>query len=320
MTFTETLKKFAVDVAGADLCGIAPASRFDKDDPIFKIYPDVKSVIAIGFRILRGSIRGIEEGTTYYQYTTMAVECLEETVMPCAAIQVANFLEDNGYVGLSQRKHQHFTDKEDETNPEILHDFIRHGIKDEIQMDLDNAAIKCGLGEKGLHGRILCDEFGPLLRYQFILTDAELDGDEMYTPHLCDKCGKCVKACPGKAIAEDGKVNTWQCAAYYAGANGTKNPFMQPTAYANFDNRLEIIAGEAKVDKELCEKILDATVFYPPVGKGHAYRSSICGKACDTACYIHLEEKGVLTKKFKEKFRKRPEWKFDISDFDVIKK
>ena len=60
MTFTETLKKFAIDVAGADLCGIAPASRFDKDDPIFKIYPDVKSVIAIGFRILRGSIRGIE--------------------------------------------------------------------------------------------------------------------------------------------------------------------------------------------------------------------------------------------------------------------
>ncbi|MBR5308871.1 MAG: 4Fe-4S binding protein [Clostridia bacterium] len=320
MTFTETLRKFVLDVAGADLCGIAPASRFDKDDPIFKIYPEVKSVIAIGFRILRGAVRGIEEGTTYYQYTTMAIECLEETVMPCAAIQVANFLEDNGYVALPQRKHQHFTAETEETNPEILHDYIRYGETAEVQMNVDDAAVKCGLGEKGLHGRILCDEFGPLLRYQFILTNAELDANEMYTPHLCDKCGECVKACPGKAIAEDGKVNTWQCAAYYAGANGTKNPFMQPTAYADFDNRLDIIAGEAKVDKELCGKILDATVFYPPIGKGHAYRSSICGKACDTACYIHLEEKGVLTKKFKEKFRKRPEWKFDISDFDVIKK
>ncbi len=320
MTFTEKVIKFATETAGADLCGIAPASRFDKDDPIFKIYPEVKSVIGIGFRLLRGSVRGIEEGTTYYQYTTMAVECLEETVMPCAAIRVANFLEDNGYTALPQRKHQHMTEDENETNPEILHDFIRHGVKLEVQMNHDDAAVKCGLGEKGLHGRILCDEFGPLLRYQFILTDAELDGTEMYTPHLCDKCGKCVKACPGKAIADDGKVNTWQCAVYYAGANGTKNPFMQPTAYAEFDNRLDIIAGEAKVDKELCERILDATVFYPPVGKGHAYRSSICGKACDTACYVHLEEKGVLTKKFKEKFRKRPEWKFDISDFDVIKK
>ncbi|MBE6705628.1 MAG: hypothetical protein E7583_10215, partial [Ruminococcaceae bacterium] len=85
MTFTEKVIKFAKETAGADICGIAPASRFDKDDPIFKIYPDVKSVIGIGFRILRGSVRGIEEGTTYYQYTTMAVECLEETVMPCAA-------------------------------------------------------------------------------------------------------------------------------------------------------------------------------------------------------------------------------------------
>lgn len=317
MTFTEKVIKFAKEVAGADLCGIAPASRFEKNDPIFKIYPDVKSVIGIGFRILRGSVRGIEEGTTYYQYTTMAIECLEETVMPCAAIQVANFLEDHNYTALPQRKHQHMTESNETTNPEILHDFIRHGVDKEIQMNMDDAAVKCGLGERGLHGRILCDEFGPLLRYMFILTDAELEGTEMYLPHLCDRCGKCVNACPGKAISKDGNVNTWQCAVYYAGANGTKNPFMHPEAYSDFDERLDIIAGEAKVDRELAERILDATVFYPPIGKGHAYRSSICGKACDTACYVHLEEKGVLKKKFNTPFRKRPEWKFDISDFEV---
>ena len=58
----------------ADIVGFANADKFDKNDPIFKIYPNTKTVIALAFRILRGIYRGTEEGTTYYQYTTMAVE------------------------------------------------------------------------------------------------------------------------------------------------------------------------------------------------------------------------------------------------------
>ena len=46
------------------------------------------------------------------------------------------------------------------------------------------------------------------------------------------------------------------------------------------------------------------------------HQCSICGRACDVACYCHLEEKGVLTKKFRKPFRYRPEWKFPLSDFD----
>ena len=69
---------------GADIVGFAPASRFDKNDPIFKIMPETKTIIGLAFRVLRGIYRGIEEGSTYYQYTTMAVENMEETVMPMA--------------------------------------------------------------------------------------------------------------------------------------------------------------------------------------------------------------------------------------------
>ena len=64
---------------GADIVRFAPANRFEKDDPIFKIMPETKTVIGIAFRVLRGIYRGIEEGSTYYQYTTMAVENMEET-------------------------------------------------------------------------------------------------------------------------------------------------------------------------------------------------------------------------------------------------
>ena len=61
-------------ICDADLVGFAPASRFDSNDAIFKILPNVKTVIGLGFRVLRGIYRGVEEGTTYYQYTTMGVE------------------------------------------------------------------------------------------------------------------------------------------------------------------------------------------------------------------------------------------------------
>ncbi len=299
----------------ADIVGFAPASRFEKDDPIFKIYPNVKTVIGLGFRVLRGIYRGTEEGTTYYQYTTMAVENMEETIMPMASLRVCNLIEEKGFIALPQRRHEQIMAEEDSTNPEVAYDAVYRGKTAENQMNFVDAAVKCGLGEKGLSGALLNSDFGPFIRYCFILTDMEIEADDEIKPQLCDKCGKCIKACPGNAISEKGEVDPWQCAVYYNGANGLKNPFMPPEAFADFDNRLEIIAGEAKVTPETAKKILDNVFFYPPAQ--HAYQCSICGRACDTACYMHLEEKGLLNKKFNRPFRNREEWKFSIEDFKL---
>ena len=296
-----------------DIVGFAPASRFESDNPIFKIMPETKTVIGLGFRVLRGIYRGIEEGSTYYQYTTMAVENMEETIMPMAQLKVSMLIEKEGYIALPQRRHQQIMAEENSTNPEVAYDAIYREKTAEAQIDFLDTAIKCGLGEKGFHNTLLTDEFGPMVRYCFILTDAEIEATDVVKPHICDKCGKCRDACPGKAIDTDGNVDPWQCAVYYNGANGTKNPFMPYDAFEGMDNRLEIIAGEAKVTPETAKAILDKIYFYPPAQ--HAYQCSICGRACDVACYIHLEEKGILTKKFKTPFRKREEWKFNVQDF-----
>ena len=300
-------------LCGADIVGFAPISRFEKNDPVFTIMPEVQTVIGLAFRVLRGAYRGVEEGTTYYQYTTMGVENMEETIMPMAALRVSVLLEENGFVALPQRRHQQIMEQEDATNPEVAYNAIYRGKTAETAMDFLDAAVRCGLGEKGLHGALLTDEFGPMVRYCFVLTDAKLEADEVKKPHLCDKCGECIKACPGKAIDQNGKVDDWRCAVYYNGANGTKNPFMPKDAFSDFEDRLEIIAGEAQISPEKARKILDSIFFYPPAQ--HAYQSSICGRSCDVACYIHLEEKGMLTKKFNTPFRKREEWKFDIESF-----
>ena len=307
-TITELCKKW-----GADLVGFAPIERFPKDSAVRKLLPEAKTVIGLGFRVLRGAYRGIEEGSTYYQYTTMGVENMEETVMPMVSVRLSMYLEEQGYLALPQRRHQQIMAEHDSTNPEVAYDAVYRDKTAETMMDFSEAAVLCGLGEIGHHGAILTDEFGPFVRVCFVLTDAEIEASEVKTPHLCDKCGECVKGCPGKAISEDGKVDPWQCSVYYNGANGTKNPFMPFDAFSKFDNSIEIIAGEAKVTPETARKILDNIYFYPPAQ--HAYQCSICGRACDMACYMHLEAKGVLTKSFKDKFRKREEWKFSLEDF-----
>ena len=307
-TITELCKKW-----GADLVGFAPIDRFPEDSAVRKLLPEAKTVIGLGFRVLRGAYRGIEEGSTYYQYTTMGVENMEETVMPMVSVRLSMYLEEQGYLALPQRRHQQIMAEHDSTNPEVAYDAVYRDKTAETMMDFSEAAVLCGLGEIGHHGAILTDEFGPFVRVCFVLTDAEIEASEVKAPHLCDKCGECVKGCPGKAISEDGKVDPWQCSVYYNGANGTKNPFMPFDAFSKFDNRIEIIAGEAKVTPETARKILDNIYFYPPAQ--HAYQCSICGRACDMACYMHLEAKGVLTKSFKDKFRKREEWKFSLEDF-----
>lgn len=305
----ETAKK-----NGADLVGFAPASRFPADHPIFRIFPETKTVIGITFRVLRGTFRGIEEGSTYYQYTTMAVENMEEVIMPAASLQVSLLLEEEGYLGIPQRRHQTIMEEEDSTNPEIAYNLIVRGVKDEPQFDFTEAAVLCGLGEKSFHGVLLTDEFGPMVRCCFVLTDAEIEPTPLKEHHLCDGCGECISACPGHAVAADGSVDPWQCTVYYNGANGTRNPFMPLDAFADLDDRLDIIAGEAQVTPEKAKQILSRITFYPPAK--HSYQTSVCGRACDLACYIHLEEKGVLTKKFKTPFRKRELWKFDLKDFE----
>ncbi len=307
-TITELCKKW-----GADLVGFSPISRFPADSAVHKLLPEAKTVIGLGFRVLRGAYRGIEEGSTYYQYTTMGVENMEETVMPMVSVRLAMYLEEEGYLALPQRRHQQIMAEHDSTNPEVAYDAVYRDKGAETMMDFSEAAVLCGLGEIGHHGALLTDEFGPFVRVCFVLTDAEIEATDVKTPHLCDKCGECVKGCPGKAISADGNVDPWQCSVYYNGANGTKNPFMPFDAFADFENRIDIIAGEAKVTPETARAILDNIYFYPPAQ--HAYQCSICGRACDMACYMHLEEKGVLTKTFKDKFRKREEWKFDLEDF-----
>ena len=332
---TKILKEFARK-AGADLIGIGDLNRFSGTekgkDPRF-IAPQAKSIIGLGFRVLRGSLRGHEEGTQFYQYPEMGVVHLDEVYIPMVLRKVACFLEDAGYEGVvlrSEPDRKHASDPE--TNPEhtpvsrMSAVSVREGFPPpDVIIDNNQAAIICGLGEMGYGGFILTPEFGPLQRFAFILTDAELEFDNEKVPHLCDSCGECFSACPGDAYKgqAEQQVNSggqnrpfrqpdsWQCAAYYMGANGEKNPFLNPLDIMKFPDGQKILKGTKQLTPEEVMKLKPILEQAYP-GMRFGYNAGMCGKACWRACLIHLEEKKMLQMKFHEPFRKREEWKLPL--------
>ena len=78
----ETVKK-----EGIDLIGFADKSRFESveaEHNPFSIFPEGKTVIMLGKRICRGSLRGIEEGTNFSDYALFGNNWLEDEFLSIA--------------------------------------------------------------------------------------------------------------------------------------------------------------------------------------------------------------------------------------------
>jgi ferredoxin len=154
----------------------------------------------------------------------------------------------------------------------------------DVIIDFGKAAKACGIGERGLSGKILNAKYGPYMRYCFIITDAPLDFDEPVTAPICDGCGECIKACPGKAIDENG-LDTWQCSVYYKGAHRS-NPFMSEDFLKGDPSREAILDGKFRFDAVSARELYPKMKFLPDTQWG--YSACLCGRACDYACYNHL--------------------------------
>ena len=91
---------------GADIVGIGSIDRWStapiQMDPK-QIMPKAKSIIALGFRVLRGSLRGIEEGTYFSNYSAMGYGGITYLYMPMTVINLSKMIEDAG--GVSHINH-----------------------------------------------------------------------------------------------------------------------------------------------------------------------------------------------------------------------
>ena len=74
-------------------------------------------------------------------------------------------------------------------------------------------ALQAGLGRKGLNGAVIVEGVGSYCFLAEILTTLEAEADTP-DPGECDRCGRCVRECPGKAICGDGRIDAGKCINY----------------------------------------------------------------------------------------------------------
>jgi epoxyqueuosine reductase QueG len=287
---------------GATVCGIGNVELFRGDDPRrnpFSILPKAKSIIGFGIKIPRGLYNAMENERQFYNYTNLGVKYIDETFAEIFLIKMGRIIEDAGYDACMQRSIPGFKIQGDKsTNPEVNRIYelqfasaVEEGkpVPDVI-IDYNKAAEVCGLGKVGLHNKVIVPKYGTYMRFVYIITDMPLEFDEPFTESLCDNCGKCKDACPGKAISDEG-VDSWQCSVYYRGAHKS-NPFMNDGFLKAHPSREAIINGEARFDKESANEIYPSLKFLPNTHLG--YVPCLCAKSCETVCYKHLKEVGKL--------------------------
>ncbi|NLG15087.1 MAG: hypothetical protein GX561_12900 [Lentisphaerae bacterium] len=284
---------------GADLCGIAPMSRFEGAPPqndARYIFPNAKSLIVLGFRIARGTLRGIEEGTLFSNYSSMGYAALNQVYGPMVLWNLTRILEDEGHETIPMLN----ANGGEAINP-VTGKFRKGWSRParpgkpypDILVHFRLAAFIAGLGEIGWSKLLLTPQFGPRQRLAIMLTDAELEPDPIYEGKICDRCKLCVKNCHGNALSmnesvkvtvaghelEWSKLNPLACEkGIQGGSEGELNPF---------------------------------EVEYPRMyGYGRAIEGA-CG--CMRACMIHLEERRKIKNLFNNPFRSEPQWTIDRS-------
>ena len=300
MTASE-IKQKALEL-GAASCGIGDLRLFEGDDPHhnpLSILPKGKCIIGFGIKVPRGLYRAMEQKHQFYNYTSLGVKYIDETFAEIFLLKMGALIENEGYDACLQRSIPGFKVKDDpNTNPEVDRVFelqfsspVAPGKPaPDVIIDAKQAAIICGLGAPGLHGKIIAPKYGTFMRYVFIITDMPLACDKPFIGTLCDGCEECIKACPGRAVNMLG-TDLWQCSVYYRGAHGS-NPFMTDDVLKDHPERAAILAGEKRFNSQSAKEIYPELNFLPKTQFG--YVPCLCGKACETACYRHLKEAGKL--------------------------
>ncbi len=187
---TESLRRFA-RALGADLVGITPAARLDAaltpPNRAGDQFPGVKSVVVLGLHIPDASLEVMRKGISNYSYNMFGYAYLNRE-LDYLAYRVTRYLEDHGFLALPiPARGEHYWEQRRHYGP----------------LSFRHAAVAAGLGTFGWQGLVLTPEFGPRQRFITVLTDAELEADQVMKEDVCRRCMACVRNCPAGAIKEE---------------------------------------------------------------------------------------------------------------------
>jgi len=314
----EVVKKTA-RAFGADKVGIAPLDRWEgapiQMDPR-QIMPEAKSLVAMAFRVMRGSLRGVEEGTFFHNYSAMGYGGLTYLYIPMAVMNLCKFVEDHGYeaIPIGHQSDWRAIDNGGNLRAGASRPVAPGRAAPDVMVHLRIAAYLAGLGEIGYSKVFLTPEFGPRQRIGIILTEAELEPDPIYDgPPLCNRCMACVRDCPGNAISAEktvkvtlagrevewGEVDLEACNVAFRGGRYAEEG--ETGGYMEALNGREI------------EHSKYSPFTYKPRNVYNSGQAICGGRGCMRACMVSLEKRGVLTNSFHKPFRRSKPWLVDWS-------
>ncbi len=184
----EKIKNRALDF-GMDLIGITDLSRLEGAPKRFHAtdyLPTARAVIVVGSKIPEGSVENWVRTPSSYQYYGYALLNKE---LGHACYHISKLVEKEGYRCFPIVPTGHSKDWD---HKKQLGEFSHR-----------HAAVAAGLGEFGYNRLVITPQYGNRVRFCSIITEAPLPSDEMYEgPPLCDRCKKCIKACPTNCLDE----------------------------------------------------------------------------------------------------------------------
>ncbi len=202
---------------GADLVGVASLDRF-KDVPAennpLSIFPQAKSLIAVGRRILRGTVRGLEKSSAMgASFKHFGFSSLEDNYLAKTTYDLNVWIEAQGFEAVPMFGY----DTEATGKQEMAIPVAPGKPAPNVYVDWKFAATAAGLGEVGKNGLFLTPEFGPMQRIALLVSDFAFEADKPVSPGFCQGCDACERECPSRAI-QDGKRNNEWCLSCKAGA------------------------------------------------------------------------------------------------------
>ena len=274
---TTDLKQRFIDASkleGIDIVGFASKDRFTSvpaEKNPFSIFPDGKTVILLGKRILRGSLRGVEQGTNFGDYTLFGNNWLVDEFLSLACYNMTRVLENEGWEAVPVFP-----------NPSELAPTgipIGPGVPaPNVFPDFDYAAVACGVCEISYNGLAFSREYGSRQRFHMIITDAEIESTPILEGSVCDRCGLCAKACPLGAISETETETIEIC------------------------GKSMVVA---KIDYDKCRACKNGAV----VNRfGSSLKPDRIAALCNRTCMCHLEECKRVASLFENTFRTEDPW------------
>ena len=208
MSLDSASLKSSIRDCGIDLVGIAGARDLIlafPPRPATELMPTAKSVIVMA---VAHSLGAAYSGSIHLwtRNKMQTSRLLDET-----AEKIGRMLEREGFLSIpiSADKPTEIFKRDPQTGKKFPHTRVAG------QLSLKHAAVSAGMGEIGASNLLLTPEFGPHQRLAAIVTELELAPDPRKELKLCDKCRKCEKACPPKAL-QGGKYDVDACFHFWS--------------------------------------------------------------------------------------------------------